>query len=93
MRVVVAESGPVAARVSAGSTAVAAAPGSAAAGLPSASHGRRLQLLPHQQLCPLLQHYAAIPWSAADVKDPEDGRRTPLGVHSWLPQLHASCSL
>lgn len=71
--VVVAESRPAAARLSAGSPAVAAAPGSAAPGLPPAPHGRRLQLLPLQQLCPVLQHHVAVPRPAADVKELREG--------------------
>lgn len=57
---VVAEARLVAAGVSAGPPSVAPPPGSAAPGLPAAPHGRRQQLLPVQQLRPILQHHAPI---------------------------------
>lgn len=65
----VADTQPAAACVSGGSSSVAAPPGSAAAGLPPAPHGRGLQLLPLQQLCPVLQHYVAVRGSPANVKE------------------------
>ena len=64
----VAEAGPVSEGVSARSAPVAPAPGSAAARLPAAAHGRGPQLLPDQQLRPLLQHHAPLRRAAAHIE-------------------------
>lgn len=65
--VVVAEARADAARVSAGSSSLAPPPRSAAPGLPVAAHGRRQQLLPLQQLCPILQHHAPLRRTSAHI--------------------------